>query len=195
MSKVDPEVGDVWKRKGSTSRFTFLTAISGNMPWVYFLETDLTEDYYDLDNFLKNFEYVGKAKGSIEDLFKAERNETRDGIDLYGNGSLYIKREALKSTLPFGKAEEEFQKQIEEYAQSKKSFNERKEIPLSLEEKLDIAVKALQYYADDLNWSDCTSYGYKQRRYRKIVSPLSFFEKNGFKTAQEALVKIKEIKQ
>lgn len=64
----------------------------------------------------------------------------------------------------------------------------------ALKEKLDIAVKALQYYADDLNWSDCTSYGYKQRRYRKIVTPLSFFEKNGFKTAQEALAKIKEIK-
>lgn len=64
----------------------------------------------------------------------------------------------------------------------------------ALQEKLDIAVKALQYYADDLNWSDCTSYGYKQRRYRKIVSLLSFFEKNGYKTAQEALAKIKEIK-
>lgn len=64
----------------------------------------------------------------------------------------------------------------------------------ALQEKLEIAVKALEYYAEDLNWSDCTSYGYKQHRYRKIVTPLSFFEKNGYETAQEALAKIKEIK-
>ena len=51
-----------------------------------------------------------------------------------------------------------------------------------LEKKLEIAVKALEKYADDNNWIDDLGYGYNNK----------FTE--GSDVAQEALAKIKEIK-
>lgn len=61
-----------------------------------------------------------------------------------------------------------------------------------LEKKLDIAVKALECYADPYKWDNCIikfiAYGQQE-----IVNN-GCFTSNGFETAQEALAKIKEIK-
>lgn len=71
-------------------------------------------------------------------------NETKDGVNLYGNGSLYIKRKDLRPTLLFSNPEKEFKKQIEEYIQNKKSFNETKEMSLSLAENGQSAIGSNQ---------------------------------------------------
>lgn len=61
-----------------------------------------------------------------------------------------------------------------------------------LKTKLDIAVKALECYADPYKWDNCIikfiAYGQQE-----IVNN-GCFTSNGFETAQEALAKIKEIK-
>lgn len=68
----------------------------------------------------------------------------------------------------------------------------KKEREIEIEKKLDIAVKALECYADPYKWDNCIikfiAYGQQE-----IVNN-GCFTSNGFETAQEALAKIKEIK-
>lgn len=139
-------------------------------------ENIIVREKIDLDGGI--FSNTGKGEYTFVEFAGRGVNETIDGVNLYGNGSLYIKRKDLRPTLPFGKPEDEFQKQIKEYVQSKKSCNEIKKIPLSLEEKLDIAVKAIKLARD-------TSYSSSQD-----CPKCTFIEKK----LTEALAKIKEIK-
>lgn len=63
---------------------------------------------------------------------------------------------------------------------------------IELEKKLEIAVKALEEYADPYKWDNCIMkfIAYDQQ---EIVNN-GCFTSNGFEKAQEALAKIKEIK-
>lgn len=59
---------------------------------------------------------------------------------------------------------------------------------IELEKKLEIAVKALEYYANENSWVDCR-HTYNDKVYRE-----AFFFSQGYKAAEKALAKIKEIK-
>lgn len=61
-----------------------------------------------------------------------------------------------------------------------------------LEEKLDIAVKALEFYASESKWFNCLMRIYTTQEYINITKGCLHF--NGFTDAKEALEKIKEIK-
>lgn len=67
----------------------------------------------------------------------------------------------------------------------------------ALQEKLDIAVKALECYGDKFLWCDSKvklgidGFGVKTQ---EVLLPKSCYHDYGFKEAQEALAKIKEIK-
>lgn len=54
-----------------------------------------------------------------------------------------------------------------------------------LKEKLDIAVKVLEFYADKDYWSDC------RQIFTEGILEEAMFVSGGFKSAQEALAKIK----
>lgn len=73
-----PEVGEIWKRKGSARRYVHITSIGEILLYVYFLESDLTKDYHNIEIFLENYEYIDKAKGSIDDLFKIKRTINKE---------------------------------------------------------------------------------------------------------------------
>ena len=61
---------------------------------------------------------------------------------------------------------------------------------VELENKLEIAKKALKEYADQGNWSDCLSWnGWKED---SIIVQKAQFGENGYTVAEEALAKIKE---
>ena len=59
---------------------------------------------------------------------------------------------------------------------------------IELEKKLKIAIKALEFYAHENSWFDCRK-TYNDQIYRE-----AFFFSQGYKEAQKALEKIKEIK-
>ena len=59
---------------------------------------------------------------------------------------------------------------------------------IELEKKLEIAVKALEHYANENSWVDCRK-TYNDNIYREAL-----FFSQGYKAAQKALAKIKEIK-
>lgn len=67
----------------------------------------------------------------------------------------------------------------------------------ALQEKLEIAVKALEKYADEFNWCDSKvklgidGFGIKSK---EVSLPKSCYHDYGFEEAQEALEKIKRIK-
>lgn len=76
MSKETPEVGDVWEYKGC---LIHITRVCGNCIEFLFQEKDgLRKRFvYDFncttkEYFIKNHTYIGKAKGSIKDLFEVE---------------------------------------------------------------------------------------------------------------------------
>ena len=64
---------------------------------------------------------------------------------------------------------------------------------VELKNKLEIARKALEEYADQGNWQDCLDWnGYMEDSF---VVEIGRFDKNGYTTAEEALEKIKEKKR
>lgn len=69
---------------------------------------------------------------------------------------------------------------------------------IELEKKLEIAVQALEKYANSFNWCDCKiklgidGFGLKSQ---EITVTKACYETDGFTSAQEALAKIKEIKE
>lgn len=58
-----------------------------------------------------------------------------------------------------------------------------------LEMKLSIAVEALKEYADEFLWDDCKTKGDNY----DYIHPNCAWYSDGYKTAQEALAKIKEL--
>lgn len=70
MSKETPEVGDVWERKGN--KYFIRDILYFSHPQIRFIDEELTKDGEPLHIFLDNWNYIGKAKGSIKDLFEVE---------------------------------------------------------------------------------------------------------------------------
>lgn len=74
----------------------------------------------------------------------------------------------------------------------KKSQDYKTEREIELEEKLKIAVQALEEYANTVNWSDCILRMPEFDLEKEVKE--SCYANEGYKDAQEALAKIKEIK-
>lgn len=69
---IKPEVGQVWKYKLNNHRI-FIYDVSKN--FVFCLYKDLDTNFFDKEVFMKYYTYIGKAKGSISDLFEVENYE------------------------------------------------------------------------------------------------------------------------
>lgn len=76
MSKEMPEVGDVWERKGN--KYFIRDILCFSHPQICFIDEDLTKDGEPLHIFLNNWKYIGKAKGSLQDLFEVKRPVNKD---------------------------------------------------------------------------------------------------------------------
>lgn len=77
MSKDTPEVGDVYLRDFSFGKFksTIHTIENGV---VYSISKNGYKIYVCVDNsrdFYKNYDYLGKSKANIDDLFKTENEK------------------------------------------------------------------------------------------------------------------------
>jgi hypothetical protein len=75
MSKEKLEVGDVWKHKESNIKIVVLRHENYYTDVLGFMEvgdggTYFTSQYYDNDSFLRRFNYLGKAKANINNLFE-----------------------------------------------------------------------------------------------------------------------------
>lgn len=71
MSKETPEIGDVWENKETGLR-CFIYIVSKN--YIYVIDEEYDVDYFSKESFLSGYThaYIGKAKGSIKDLFEVE---------------------------------------------------------------------------------------------------------------------------
>ena len=88
MSKDKPEVGDVWKNKHNESLLYIIEVGSNFITFLgcakdvfahktykrYYVNSFLTDDPR-YTHFTENYEYKGKSKVKIEDLFKTDEKE------------------------------------------------------------------------------------------------------------------------
>ena len=78
-----------------------------------------------------------------------------------------------------------------------KNQNKKTDREIELEKKLEIAVKALEIYANKENWTESSvklgtdGFGIRSKM---VCVPNSYFGEDGYEEAREALAKIKEIK-
>lgn len=75
MSKESPEVGDIWKHKECTIKVVILRHENDYTEVLGFMKvgdggTYFISQYYDNDSFLRRFNYLGKTKANINDLFE-----------------------------------------------------------------------------------------------------------------------------
>ena len=83
MSKEKPEVGDVWKNKRFKTLLYLIEAKEGYIrfigkkdeEWGERILTEYFENSFSMDDdrlihFTEDYEFIGKAKGSIDNLFE-----------------------------------------------------------------------------------------------------------------------------
>lgn len=67
--KIMPQVGDVWENNRTDHKFYVYEIdkyyISGLFEGVLLA-------FFEIESFVRNFTYLGKAKGSIKDLFEVD---------------------------------------------------------------------------------------------------------------------------
>lgn len=85
MSKEKPEVGDVWADKYNYEIRVYIPDVYSDK-WVKFIKSKrYAESECDMEYFLENYEYIGKAKGSIDDLFKVKSFDKKQYYkDMFG---------------------------------------------------------------------------------------------------------------
>lgn len=68
-----PEVGDIWKKNGSKHKFVITNLGTADNPWISRVWDNGFADSFPPTTHLDYYHtYVGKAKGSISDLFEVQ---------------------------------------------------------------------------------------------------------------------------
>ena len=73
MSKLVPEVGDVWENKQSKTVFSIIDFNPTSNDFIGYSTKTKTIRLFDASSPMPiQFEYIGKAKGSIDNLFEVK---------------------------------------------------------------------------------------------------------------------------
>lgn len=71
MSKVKPEVGDVWMYKHTNIQYHIYCIFEDKLIRGFNVDTGRMDAFcLPVEDFIKLYTYIGKAKGSISDLFE-----------------------------------------------------------------------------------------------------------------------------
>lgn len=73
MSKEKPEVGDVWKKKKADRIIHIYFIEEWAVNAVYKQKNDVIPTQIFIERLKEDYTYIGKAKGSISDLFEVEK--------------------------------------------------------------------------------------------------------------------------
>lgn len=73
MSKLTPEVGDVWKRNGSKHKFVITNLGTTNNTWISRVwDNGFAESFPPAMNLEYHHTYLGKAKTDVAELFEVQ---------------------------------------------------------------------------------------------------------------------------